>query len=333
MIDYTDTILKHATDNSRVGILDNADGTGEVGLSRQDIGSRLAIRFTLCVSEEAVDSVRYQVFGCGFTIAACAAAAEMAEGLPIAALNTINAQAINNRLEGLPQERDYCASLAAEALQAAARSTKEERRTIRHDQQTTEDEHGPLLSPHDPLLRQMLASPNPNKGPEEDRQLFAALLLIAAREPCPVYDALGLPREELASLLSHFFPRFDVSRLEEESPSSEQAALDINADVLKLLLSHLPPHRSPVSLWLAHAIAARSAQPEHLWIAMGFFERPQLTAAIQRHLPSLAKANARGMRWKRYLFKQVCEMNGGTMCKAPNCGVCSDYPLCFAPSD
>jgi len=51
---------------------------------------------------------------------------------------------------------------------------------------------------------------------------------------------------------------------------------------------------------------------------------------IRRHLPTLAAANNKGMRWKRYLFKQVCEMNGGMMCKSPNCGDCSDYTLCFA---
>jgi nitrogen fixation protein NifQ len=66
---------------------------------------------------------------------------------------------------------------------------------------------------------------------------------------------------------------------------------------------------------------------------MGLFERPQLTAAIRRYLPSLAVANHQNMRWKRYLYKQVCERNGGVMCKAPNCGVCSDYALCFAVED
>jgi nitrogen fixation protein NifQ len=62
---------------------------------------------------------------------------------------------------------------------------------------------------------------------------------------------------------------------------------------------------------------------------MGLFDRPELSRAIRRHLPSLAAANNQGMRWKRYLFKQVCDMGGGAVCKAPDCGVCSDYYLCF----
>ena len=59
------------------------------------------------------------------------------------------------------------------------------------------------------------------------------------------------------------------------------------------------------SLLLARMIAARTARPGHLWVAMGLFERPQLSASIRRLLPSLAAANSQNMRWKRYLFKQV----------------------------
>ena len=66
---------------------------------------------------------------------------------------------------------------------------------------------------------------------------------------------------------------------------------------------------------------------------MGLFERPQLSAAIGRHLPSLRVANQQGMRWKRFFFKQLCEMGGGVMCKSPVCGDCSDYAICFAPED
>jgi nitrogen fixation protein NifQ len=63
---------------------------------------------------------------------------------------------------------------------------------------------------------------------------------------------------------------------------------------------------------------------------MGLLERPQLTAAIARHLPSLAAANDKGMRWKRYFFREICNHSGGLLCKSPSCGACSDYALCFA---
>ena len=103
-----------------------------------------------------------------------------------------------------------------------------------------------------------------------------------------------------------------------------------------VLLSHVPDDghgESVVAFWLARCLAARAAHPGHLWVAMGLFERPQLTAAIRRHLPSLAAANNKGMRWKRYLFKEACTLGGGVLCKSPNCGICSDYALCFAPEE
>ena len=58
----------------------------------------------------------------------------------------------------------------------------------------------------------------------------------------------------------------------------------------------------------------------------------ELTAAIRRHLPALATANAQGMRWKRFLYKQLCEQAGGGMCQTPDCRDCADHLLCF-PAD
>ncbi|MFO7765697.1 MAG: nitrogen fixation protein NifQ, partial [Pelovirga sp.] len=62
---------------------------------------------------------------------------------------------------------------------------------------------------------------------------------------------------------------------------------------------------------------------------MGLFERAELGAAIKRHLPALFAANHQGMRWKRFFYKQICEQNGGMLCKSPVCGECSEYELCF----
>ena len=138
----------------------------------------------------------------------------------------------------------------------------------------------------------------------------------------------------MTSLLTHYFPEVDRSFLKLNSFSTSEPSLGRSSEVLSVLLSHLPkePGRDKLrtSVWLAYILAARAALTGHLWVAMGLTERPQLTAAIRRHLPSLADANNQNMRWKRYLYKQVCELNGGVLCKAPNCGVCSDYSFCFA---
>lgn len=333
MTGYTDTILKYASATSHVGLLDNPDGTGEVGLGRNEVGKRLAVRFSLKLNGDAVDKVRFQVFGCGFTIAACAAAAELSEGHPLQEVEKLTPAQIDYLLGGLPHERDYCAELAHQALKAALASLQQGQTAIssRIDPLAGQQQN-PLLDPEDGTLLALLETPRPFGYDEEDRQMFAGLLVLAGREQQPTHQALGLGEEDLIELVDSYFPGFDPARLEQPAV---QATPPGNPEVLKILLGHVPCDstggRNLSAEWLARSIAARASRPGHLWVSMGFIERPQLSAAIRRHLPTLALANSDNMRWKRFLFKQVCKLNGGVMCKNPNCGDCSDYALCFPP--
>ncbi|NJC89162.1 MAG: hydrogenase [Desulfuromonas sp.] len=330
---YTDTIRRWATDDRRAGILADADGIGEVGLGEGEAGRRLAVRFALCVRGSRIETVRYQVFGCGFTIAACAAAAELAEGHTLNEVAVITPTWVDATLAGLPADRDYCARLAVEALQAAVKSVRGSRRPVAATIAMAED-HPPRVTTADPVYRLLVDSPAPPGAPPEDRHLFACLLAIAAAERHDTAAALDLDREELAELLHRYFPGIEPERL--TSPSAPAAGIrpQTNVAILDLLLTYLPrdaDDRIPTpSLWLARILATRAARSGHLWLAMGLSARPELTAAIHRHLPSLAAANHQGMRWKRFFYRQVCEQDGGVMCKTPDCRGCSDYALCFA---
>ena len=329
MTTYTDTIRRYATDTRFAGTLEDADGTGEVGLGAQEAGRKLAVRFTLRLRDERVEALRFQVFGCGFTIAACAAAAQLAEGQPLPEVTAIDPSAVDALLGGLPSDRGYCAELAVEALQAAvesARSSGHAPQSVSHD--LSGEEHGPRVTAGDPVYRLLNGTAIPAGIASEERHLFACLLAVAGGEPYPLAAALGLEEWELAALLQRYFPGLAPAVLERGRDIGATPPA-INPEVLEILRSHLPAGHDPAPGWLAQAIAARAAHPGHLWVAMGLFARPELTAAIRRLLPSLAAANDRGMRWKRYLFKQVCDLHGATLCKSPNCGVCSDYALCF----
>ena len=334
MTAYTDTIRRWATDARRTGTLPEPDGVGEVGLGADEAGKRLAVRFAIRLGEKRVETVRFQVFGCGFTIAACAAAADLSEGRPLDKIAAIDASAVDAALGGLPAERGYCAELAVEALQAAVASA----RSATHDVKTAvhhlgEKDHDPPVSAADPVYRLLMDRPSPPGIVEEDRHLFACLLNIAAREPYDPAAALGLPPEDLTTLLKTVFPGVDPSIPIRCQIPPTGAPPERNVEVLDILLSHVPDdvdeRQRQAARWLARVLAARAAHPGHLWVAMGLFRRPELNAAIRRHLPSLAAANSRNMRWKRYLFRRVCDLHGAVLCKAPNCGVCSDYALCF----
>lgn len=335
MSTYTETMRRWAADTRRTGALDRADGTGEVGLESGEAGKRLAVRFSLRVRENRVEEIRYQVFGCGFTMAACAAAAELAEGRSLEDAGAVTTEQVDAVLEGLPAERAYCAELALEALHAAVDAAQQrtgEVRSVVH--RPDEQEHGPRVRADDPLYQALMESPCPPGIAGEDRHLFACLLAVASQEPFGTAHSLGLSGTALATLVETYFPGM-AQVVSSSAPASSRRPPEPNPDVRAILISHVPRDKGrrtiPASLWLARIIAARAAHPGHLWTAMGLFERPELTAAIRRHLPSLAQANSRGMRWKRFLYKQVCDLGGSVMCQAPDCGVCSDYPLCFGP--
>ncbi|TLM65891.1 MAG: hydrogenase [Deltaproteobacteria bacterium] len=332
MSTYTDTIRRWAADDRRAGPLADADGTGEVGLGAGEAGTRLAVRFALRLRGDRAETVRYQVFGCGFTIAACAAAAELAEGHTLAEIAVIAPPSVAAALGGLPAERGYCADLAVAALQAAVESAGSSRRPV-VGALAADDDHAPRVTAAAPLYRLLTDSPAPPGAPAVDRHLFACLLTVAAGETDDPGAALGLNDAELADLLHLYFPAVTAATLRPFCRPAVDPLPQGNVDLLQLLLGYLPCDADgwqPVpSLWLARTLACRAARPGHLWRSMGLFARAELTAAIHRHLPALAAANSRGMRWKRFLFKQLCEQAGGSLCQTPDCGACSDYPLCF----
>lgn len=329
---YTDQIRYWAVNNRRAGTLSNADGIGEVGLESHEIGRRLAVRFMLKVELDRVADARYEVFGCGFSMAACAVAADLVVGCRLKDITGINAMTLDQILEGLPDERQYCADLAIEALHAAARSALDGN-PVTSTYIAKEDNSAELRKDH-VVYKSLMTTPCPGHISPEDRHFFACLLCVAKDEDSGLASSLGLDDTDIDSILSLFFPGFDLTELGSYRTDKGGSSVRANEALLQILLDHVPLNglfnETFVSYWVARIIAARASLEGHLWVAMGLTERSQLTAAIQRHLPSLAEANNKKMRWKKFLYKQLCDLNGGTMCKAPNCGVCSDYALCFA---
>lgn len=340
MTEYSEIILKYVNDSKRTGCIDQADGTGETGLASAEIGKRLAVRFTLKTRKNSIEQVRFQVFGCGFTIAACAAAAEQCEGKTLQQAQTLTELDIHQLLQfSLPAERNYCAQLALTALQAAVSSAQKSARPVTTELQTATEHDEVRITQDDLLYQAFLASlsPSMNVDDHEDQRMFASLLSVASQDSSPLNLALGLAASEVDWILETYFPEFDRAILEQKSAGNFTPLPEINPDIYALLLTYISRDTSLLQQQkaelLAKMISARAAYSGHLWISMGFFKRPQLTAAIQRHLPKLAVANQDNMRWKRFLFKQVCDLNGGTLCKTPNCSDCSDFALCFAAAE
>lgn len=147
-----------------------------------------------------------------------------------------------------------------------------------------------------------------------------------ARGLGPMTERLGLSGPALAALSERWLPFFAMPDTEGPAPviPPEQSA------IAKLILWR-GGSAEPEARWLAAIIARRAQEPRHLWEDMGLPSRPALTALIARHLPGLAAANRQNMRWKKFLYRQICSEAGFNLCLSPSCEECPEYDACFAP--
>lgn len=160
---------------------------------------------------------------------------------------------------------------------------------------------------------------------------LAGVIALAANRRAP-YDVpiAGLDNAELLILQARLFPTLAAPARQADGPAPPPDSLDEFDDLLALLLEHRS-HRDELSDWLAHAVATAAMADNHLWQDLGLPSRRELSQLMQTHFAGLAERNAGDMKWKKFLYRQLCERAGLTICRSPSCGVCSDYRQCFGP--
>ncbi|MDF0533071.1 nitrogen fixation protein NifQ [Shewanella sp. A32] len=99
-----------------------------------------------------------------------------------------------------------------------------------------------------------------------------------------------------------------------------------------LLIEHANPE-SGFAEQAASVIACGCLGNRHLWKDLGLPERPRLSRMFAWYFPQLFNANDRNMRWKRFLYKQLCDHGGDYVCRAPSCNECSTYQECFGSEE
>ena len=85
--------------------------------------------------------------------------------------------------------------------------------------------------------------------------------------------------------------------------------------------------------WIAEILSAACMGFDHLWQDLGLWSRGELTEVLRLNFPQLAARNNKDMKWKKFLYKQLCERDGTYVCRAPSCDVCADYKVCFGPEE
>jgi nitrogen fixation protein NifQ len=104
-------------------------------------------------------------------------------------------------------------------------------------------------------------------------------------------------------------------------------------DVAALLLEHADARAgTPAEIaHMAETIAVACLGDNHLWQDLQLAHRAELSALMKHWFPTLVARNVGDMKWKKFLYKQLCEREEIFVCKAPSCAVCSDHPVCFEP--
>ena len=145
-------------------------------------------------------------------------------------------------------------------------------------------------------------------------------------------DCLGLTDSQFRQLLAE---RFSAYRLDPGAPSGK--VLDFSRmlekqDMEQLLRQYAAKHDHETECLIAIIVAACLGS-DHLWQDLGLWTRNELSAMLAHNFPELALRNAKDMKWKKFLYKQLCEAEGLYVCRAPSCEVCKDYQQCFGPED
>ncbi len=93
-------------------------------------------------------------------------------------------------------------------------------------------------------------------------------------------------------------------------------------------------HRSceaPEATWFAEMIAVGSLGEDHLWQDLGLSGREDVSYILKHYFTGLSDKNTGNMKWKKFFYKQLCDLDGIKVCKAPSCSICSHYSDCFGP--
>ncbi len=137
---YSKTVMDHFRSPRNVGVIDNADGVGEVG--NPLCGDMMTIY--LKIADDHIEDIKFQTFGCGSAIAVSSMLTEIARGKSLEDAKTITNKDVAEALEGLPKNKMHCSNLGADALQLAIKDYEDKKTGRKRTELRRKDKHEPI---------------------------------------------------------------------------------------------------------------------------------------------------------------------------------------------
>ena len=98
---YSEKVMDHFRNPRNVGVIEDADGVGEVGNAKcGDI-----MKIYLKIKDDVIEDAKFETFGCGSAIASSSMATEMIKGKPVSQAMALTNKAVVEALDGLPAHK------------------------------------------------------------------------------------------------------------------------------------------------------------------------------------------------------------------------------------
>ncbi|MFU8788454.1 MAG: nitrogen fixation protein NifQ [Methylobacter sp.] len=145
-------------------------------------------------------------------------------------------------------------------------------------------------------------------------------------------DCLGLEFGQFSALTQQFFPGCNIAAIAPSGSKLDFGRMLERDDLVSLLKQFANPAVAEID-WIIGMLVAGCLGSDHLWQDLGLWSRSQLTALLKYNFPALAAKNVHDMKWKKFLYKQLCEAEGLYLCRVPSCEVCIDYAKCYGSEE
>jgi len=143
----------------------------------------------------------------------------------------------------------------------------------------------------------------------------------------------GLEKHDFALWYQGHFPGMVIPAEMGAGCAMDSERMDERADLLRLMSNYGEGCAREEYLRIAAVIINGCMGNDHLWRNLGLWDRVELSKLIQRNFTVLFDRNEHDMKWKKFLYKQLCDEQGIYTCRAPSCEYCVSYMDCYSQED